>query len=142
MGCLVDLQDHMLLERPNLTGSQASEAARTLFGVSGEATPFQSERDQNFHLRCSTGEQFVLKIANAAEEPAVLEFQNRVLENLRQRDPALPVPKVQRSLRGELTAPLHIAGIMHLVRLVSFMPGRPLPATQRSEVLQTDLGEL
>ena len=44
-----------------------------------------SERDQNFLITNSAGEKFVLKIANALEEPAFLEAQNVVLTHLANR---------------------------------------------------------
>jgi Ser/Thr protein kinase RdoA (MazF antagonist) len=138
----MDLKDHLLLERPDLTLSEAAEVAKTLFGVSGKARPLQAERDQNFYLQCEDGAEFVLKIANAAEEPAILDFQNLALQALHQRDPNLPVPKVFKSLRGGLTASLERGRATHLVRLVSFMQGIPLSTTQRSQALQKNLGKL
>lgn len=74
-----------------------------------------SERDLNFLLTDDSGQQFVLKIANASETRVFLEAQNAVLDYLSER-----VPFCQRVI-GDIT---EFEG--HLVRVVTYLPGEPL----------------
>ena len=64
------------------------------FGVTASAEPLPSERDQNFLLTTADNRRFVLKIANATEQPEILEFQNAALEHLASRRPGLAVPRL------------------------------------------------
>jgi len=74
-----------------------------------------SERDLNFLLTDDSGQQFVLKIANASESRVFLEAQNAVLDYLSQR-----VPFCQRVI-GDIA---EFGG--HFVRVVTYLPGVPL----------------
>jgi len=70
-----------------------------------------SERDKNYLLTYDSGQQFVLKIANASESRDFIEAQNAVMEYLSNR-----VPFCQR-LVSEVT---------ELARVVTYLPGVPL----------------
>ena len=90
-----------------------------------------SERDKNYLLTGDSGQQFVLKIANAAESRAFLEAQNAVLEYLSER-----VPFCQRVI-GEIS---EFEG--HLVRVVTYLPGVPLAEIKiHTPGLLHDLGQ-
>ena len=65
---------------PRFTSSAAEHIALSNFGIEAQAESLDSERDQNFRLRSVTGTQYVLKIANAEEEPSAIDFENAVLE--------------------------------------------------------------
>ena len=67
---------------PRLSQDEAVKIAAELYGLAVSATHLPSERDQNFLLRDSRGEQFVLKIANSEESLEVLEMQNRMIRFL------------------------------------------------------------
>ena len=43
------------------------------YGIRGDLMPLVSERDQNTRVDADTGERFVLKIANATEDPVVTD---------------------------------------------------------------------
>ena len=125
---------------PTFTQEEAKHLARELFGVSGSAACFPSERDQNFLLTRDSGEPLVLKIANAMEERALLEAQNQVMEHVSRRESLLP--NALRSLGGEwietVTAP---DGRRHFVRLVTYLAGTPMGTVKRhSPELLFDLG--
>jgi Ser/Thr protein kinase RdoA (MazF antagonist) len=90
-----------------------------------------SERDKNYLLTDDSGQQFVLKIANASESRAFLEAQNAVLEYLSQR-----VPFCQRVV-GEI---FEFEG--HLARVVTYLPGVPLAEIKlHTPGLLQDLGQ-
>jgi Ser/Thr protein kinase RdoA (MazF antagonist) len=130
-----------LLEYTPCFNVESAEAiAEEHFGVRASARQLPSERDQNFLLTGSSGEKFVLKIANALEAPAFLEAQNAALKHLAQR-----VSFCQRLLpnsSGEETVTVCAAtGASHFVRLVHYIPGVPLAEIKpHSPVLLRDLG--
>jgi len=70
-----------------------------------------SERDKNYLLTYDSGQQFVLKIANASESRDFIEAQNAVMAYLSER-----IPFCQR-LVSEVT---------ELARVVTYLPGVPL----------------
>ena len=98
-----------------------------------------SERDQNFLITNSAGEKFVLKIANALDEPAFLEAQNAVLKFLAKR-----VSFCQRvvltSSGEEITTVQGPSGAGHLVRMVHYIDGVPLAREDQPPKLLRDLG--
>ena len=57
---------------PGFTAEEVKEVARKLYGLSGALSPLDSERDQNFRIITEAGDQFVIKIANSAEDAAVM----------------------------------------------------------------------
>ncbi len=113
--------------RPRFSLPEALRAARDHFGIAatwGEELP--SDRDQNFLLlEEATGRRFVLKIAHAGEDPAVLDFQNRLLEHLALA--GFPQSKVLRTPGGAEWVELEgEEGQRHLARLLTWIPGEPL----------------
>ena len=101
-----------------------------------------SERDQNFHLRESSGRELVLKIASSAESPSVLDFQNQALARVLERDPALPVPRLRGTETGEPTCVLsNGTGASFLCRLFDRLPGAPFALVRpHSERLLRSVG--
>ena len=56
----------MLKTRPAFSEEEAKALLRMHFGVEGQLSPLESERDQNFKVKTPGGEIFILKIVNAA----------------------------------------------------------------------------
>ena len=95
------------------------------------ARKLPSERDRNFLLTDHSGQQFVLKIANAAESRAFLEAENAVLNYLAER-----VPFCQRVVQEVA----EFEG--HLARVVTYIPGVPLAEiSPHTPGLLQDLGQ-
>jgi 4-aminobutyrate aminotransferase-like enzyme/Ser/Thr protein kinase RdoA (MazF antagonist) len=112
-------------ELPTFPEREARQIAEELFGVRGALQPLPSERDQNFHIQTDAGEQFVLKIANAAEQRDVLELQNQAMERITTRAPDVQVPRVCRTRAGEAMASvLGADGRKHFVRMLTYVPGK------------------
>ena len=65
----------MLDHAPRFDLQSAEQLARDLYALDVHATALTSERDQNFLLESATGERIVLKIANALEEPSMIDAQ-------------------------------------------------------------------
>lgn len=110
------------------------------FRVRACARQLPSERDQNFLLTNSSGEKFVLKIANALEERTVLEAQNSVLKHLATRI-SFCQRLVNASTGEEMSTVRAANGTTHFVRLVRYLPGVPLAESKPSPTaLLYDLG--
>jgi 4-aminobutyrate aminotransferase-like enzyme/Ser/Thr protein kinase RdoA (MazF antagonist) len=126
---------------PAFSVSEAEEIARRVFGIVGSADPLDSERDQNFRLRTEGGPDWVLKIANPAEDPAVLDLQTEALLHIARVAPDLAVPRVESTLHGEHRHSIEGQdGRRFVVRVLSFLPGTLLEHAPNSAALHRDVG--
>jgi 4-aminobutyrate aminotransferase-like enzyme/Ser/Thr protein kinase RdoA (MazF antagonist) len=118
-------QDDILeTQSPSFTIEQVKEVAYNLYGLTGKLLPLDSERDQNFRITTEAGDQFVIKIANSAEDPAIIDLQLKALEHIAVVDPKLPVPRVLISHNGSaIERILAENGIQHSVRILTYLPG-------------------
>ena len=115
----------VLQHAPALTPAEAADLARRLFGVDAEPTPLPSERDQNVLLQTAAGDRFVLKIANATDDRALLEAQNAAMAHVARTSTLCP--RVIPTLTGEPMAHITTAsGSRHFVRLVTWIAGQTL----------------
>ncbi|MEM7168875.1 MAG: aminotransferase class III-fold pyridoxal phosphate-dependent enzyme [Pseudomonadota bacterium] len=125
---------------PDLTQDQLATILRETYGLDGKIQSLVSERDQNASITLPSGERFVLKIANAAEDPQQLDYQNKALRHIAERDPGLGVPRVVASQSGADLAKTSIKGQVFQVRLLSFLEGRLVSDRAPSLDLLSDLG--
>jgi len=131
-----------VLDRPHFTVGEASQVALKTYGLLTDAKQLPSERDQNFLLLRAGKPSWVLKIANKNEDRQVLAMQNEALELIEQRDPHLRVPRILPALDGvEVATIVDRDGNDYLVRLFSYLPGKPLAeARPYSRGLLADIG--
>ncbi len=114
-------------ELPAFSEQDAARIARECYGLHAAVEPLPSERDKNFHLRTETGQEFVLKIANVAEQRDILDLQNKAMEHVAARAPSLLVPRVCATPAAEtITTTTAAHGAQHFVRLMTFVPGKLL----------------
>ncbi len=126
---------------PEFSPEAAEQIAAEWFGIAASARPLGSERDQNLRLRGRDGGDYVLKIANPAEDPAVVDLQTRALLHVAACDPELPVPRVLPTATGALSAAVEGPdGRRCIARLHSFLPGTSLGASPRGPECLRDLG--
>jgi hydroxylysine kinase len=126
---------------PTVAESFAEALAAEHYGLSATAHRLGSERDQNFRLRTRGGRDYVLKIANPAEDRGVTNLQTEALRHLATVDSSLPVPRVFPALNGDVELDVRFDdGSTRLVRLLSFLEGTPLHAAEGSAALRRDLG--
>jgi Ser/Thr protein kinase RdoA (MazF antagonist) len=124
---------------PRVNEAGAEDVIFRHYGLEGRARMLTSERDSTFQFAAADGQEYVLKIANSAEDPAVAEFQNRALLHVAQVAPDLAVPKVIPTIGGEYEITLELGGSHHIVRMLSFLQGEqlykvPASARQRQEL--------
>ncbi|XSC47733.1 phosphotransferase [Bradyrhizobium sp. RDT10] len=121
--------------------AQAQKLAAEHYGLISAVHRLDSERDQNFRLRSLSGREYVLKIANPAEDRAVTNLQTEALLHLAAADPGLPVPRIFPARNG--MTELDVAfddGSTRVVRLLSYLAGTPMHAVAASTGLRRDLG--
>jgi Ser/Thr protein kinase RdoA (MazF antagonist) len=111
----LDWQDHV----PDLDLEEASDLARSLFGLEGELTPLPSDRDRNWRVRTAGGDDVVLKVSNVLEDPSLLELQTELLERLGGAGLPWRFPKPVPSVSGDRVTGVTLSdGAEHLVRAV------------------------
>jgi Ser/Thr protein kinase RdoA (MazF antagonist) len=130
-------------QAPAFTIQEAESIARQAFDIKASAHPLDSERDQNFHLRSEDDSDWVLKIANPAENPALLDMQTQALLHIADVDPSLPIPLVKVTPDGawfhEIDGP---DGQRFIVRVLSYLPGQLLDDATLNPVLLRNVGAM
>lgn len=112
-------------DRPRFSSEAACRLARALYDLSVSASPLPSERDQNFYLQAGDGREFVLKIASAAEDRAILDLQHQALARLAGQ-PILCPQLCLTSAGEQMATAAGPNGSSHLVRLLTYVHGAPL----------------
>jgi hydroxylysine kinase len=130
----------LMTTAPDVTVAEAAAIARDHFGIDAEVRLLTSERDKNFHLAAADGREYVLKVTNSAEDPAVINFQTEALRHIEQQDPTLPVPRVCAAKDGCTEQSLRLGAQDHVVRLFSYLHGDPLYRTPTSPRQRAALG--
>jgi Ser/Thr protein kinase RdoA (MazF antagonist) len=128
----------LLQHAPTLNLDEAATLAKELYGLSNVQKELPSERDQNFLVANKSGKRFVLKIANSHEQRSLLEAQNAALNHLQQRITFTPHLVPARS--GESIEQILTESGSHYVRLVTYIPGKPLANGEHSLSLLNDFG--
>lgn len=126
---------------PDFDASEAARAAKRLFGLEGPIKQLDGERDLNF-LIGETGSRFVFKIANADENPAMLECQHQVFELL-QSSRVFPANATSLpSKNGNSIEMLRAgSGQQHACRVLPFIEGRLFcDLAEPSAALLQDIG--
>ena len=130
-------------QAPAFSSREAEAIARRVFDIQASAHPLVSERDQNFHLRDREGCEWVLKIANPAENPTLLDMQTQALLHIAQVDPTLRIPRVKLTSDGALFHEIDGAdGRRFIVRVLSFLPGQLLDDAMLHPALARDVGAM
>ena len=78
----------------------------------------------------------MLKVANPAEDPEAIAFQNAVLTHIAEVDPELPTPRVVLARDGAAS----VCADGFIVRLLSWLPGRLMHQAPSSPALRQSLG--
>ncbi|WP_374381442.1 aminotransferase class III-fold pyridoxal phosphate-dependent enzyme [Dongia sp.] len=126
---------------PRLDTSLVERLARQHFNLEGEVTPLYSERDQNLRLREAGGAAWVLKVANVAEDPAIIDCQIETLRHISRVDPTLPVPRVRLTRDGATTVRITAEdGASHIFYVLSYLDGRIAGTGDQTAALYRDIG--
>jgi Ser/Thr protein kinase RdoA (MazF antagonist) len=132
-----------VLTRPSIEAPAAADVLERHWGLAGTLRSLPSERDRNFAVSIDGAERFVLKIANAAEDPAFLDLQHRALERLAAA--GVPCQRVIPSRAGDEVVDIAGPDQRSLARLLTWLPGQPMASiapASRSPELVRDLGRV
>lgn len=133
--------DILETQSPGFTAQQVKYFANQLYGLTGNLYPLDSERDQNFRLSTERGDKFVIKIANSAEDPAVIDLQLKALEHIAMVEPELPVPKVLLSKKGLAIEQIQAEnGTKCSTRILTYLPGSPPKENPTEHLLLRPMG--
>jgi Ser/Thr protein kinase RdoA (MazF antagonist) len=109
---------------PAVSERQAAALLRDHYGLEGNLKMQYSERDQNFFVRTNDGEEYILKIANSVEIPAITDLQIGALLHLENSHAGIHVPRVIRTTAGETCIRMLARdGRRHSARVLSWLPG-------------------
>ena len=117
---------------PDFDEATIRQLLATKYDVTGDLTALVSERDQNTRVETGDGRRFVLKIANAAEDPGVTDFQIQALMHLRRKACQVTTPAVIATTAGDLQVEITGSSGCHIARLVTYVDGvmlRDIPLT-------------
>ncbi|GIJ57368.1 aminotransferase class III-fold pyridoxal phosphate-dependent enzyme [Virgisporangium aurantiacum] len=129
----------IVLDEPAPLVDEAAAAAIVTehFGLEvAAAASLPAERDRNFLVHAADGRTFVLKVANSAEDPRVLDMECAAMRHIADVDPGLPVPRIH----GETVPMTAVDGRTHLVRLITGMPGTPADRERQPAAFAAEFG--
>src|SRR3984957_4526984 len=123
---------------------EAEKFARERYGLDSAATRLTGERDENFKLSCTDGREYVLKIASAAEAPAVTDLPTAALLHVERVDPGFPCPRVLRTRDGLTCSRFEdgAADLRRTARILTFLPGKTLRSSARSSAQRAACGRV
>ncbi|UHS58589.1 phosphotransferase enzyme family protein [Agrobacterium vaccinii] len=122
--------------------AEAQALVLNIYGLDGVAKPLSSERDETFLFTAHDGAEFVLKIANPAEDPAALAFQDGALLHLQVNAPDVPVPRLVFTRDGRASHTLDTAEGPRIIRLLTFLRGELQYRTPGTEVQSHNVGKV
>jgi Ser/Thr protein kinase RdoA (MazF antagonist) len=134
-----------VLTRPTVDQEQGATILAEGWGIAGTLRALPSERDRNWAVALDGDDRFVLKVSNATEDPAFLELQHAAMARLAAAGVPCQLPVPTPDGRDLLSVRPDPAGPPLLVRVLTWLPGRPLatvPAADRSRALIVDLGRV
>ncbi|MCP4142481.1 MAG: aminotransferase class III-fold pyridoxal phosphate-dependent enzyme [Chloroflexi bacterium] len=127
---------------PNFTAKEIKKFANKLYGLTGKLSPLDSERDQNSRLITKKRGEFVIKIANSAEDLGIIDMQIKALEHIALTNPDLPVPRVMRSLKKLTIEQIQAEnGTKHYIRVLTYLQGTPPKDNPTEQALLRPIGE-
>ncbi|MEU6549080.1 phosphotransferase [Streptomyces sp. NPDC046915] len=110
---------------PHFDEEELSAALAERYAVTGTLRDLGSQQDRNYRVCTRTGD-YVLKIANPAEDREALRVQCAALRHLAATAPELPLPRVHPGLDGDVVQGIAVGGTELACRLLDFVPGEPI----------------
>ncbi|KAF5911499.1 hypothetical protein HPG69_000791, partial [Diceros bicornis minor] len=149
-----DDQQSRAFAKPTFSEVQASALVESVFGLKvSKIQPLPSYDDQNFHVCIPRTEdatdgptEYVLKINNteASKTPDLIEVQSHIIMFLRAA--GFPTASVYRTKGDDITSLVSVGSgseiKSYLVRLLTYLPGRPIAEIPISPQLLYEIGRL
>ncbi|MCB1380439.1 MAG: aminotransferase class III-fold pyridoxal phosphate-dependent enzyme [Alphaproteobacteria bacterium] len=118
------------LRPPDLPLELLRSLAQESYGLSGQWTRLEGERDQNYRVVAENGITWVFKACNPDEGSKALQCQAEALEHIAQVDPDLPVPRLARTRDGARLARLAHEDRDYPIMLLTHLPGEVIGGRQ------------
>lgn len=120
---------------------EAKHVAKTHYGLDGEVKRFDTEKDDTFRLSTRDGQTYLLKIANAADDPDGIAFQIDLLAHIHRKNPSLPIPAVLPARDGRLQFPyISRAGERRETHMLTYLDGVPLSEVESNADQRRQIG--
>ena len=132
--------DVIAADPPDFDPAEVAALLDREYSLQGSLSPLVSERDQNFRLETADGARFVVKIANLAEPIEITDFQVQALRHLEREDCKVAVPRVLPTNSGDAITTIGQGPGRHHLRVVSYVPGRPLEGLQPDSQIAFGMG--
>ena len=108
-----------------ITKHQAEAILLELYGITGIASTLPGEIDFNFRIKVENKDGYILKISRPDENENTLDFQQQLLQYVKDNGKDLIVPNVIKGKNGETISEITDAfGKQRKVRLLTWIPGR------------------
>lgn len=108
---------------PAFSDAAAVQIAARHYGMRGQVRSLASDRDQNFRLDADDGKRYTLKIANRTDQQKAIDFQNRAMLHIADRDASIPLPGIIPASDGDLHCVVEGNSGTHIVRMLSWLEG-------------------
>jgi len=111
------------VEPPDFAPEIVAEVVTENFNLHGDYTQLVSERDQNFRLRTSDGQNFVVKVTGLVEDRIATDFQIAMLSHFEENEFNY-APRVVRTVSGEKRSIITSdTGQEYSLRVVTWLDG-------------------
>jgi Ser/Thr protein kinase RdoA (MazF antagonist) len=130
--------DTLQTSPPDFAVSELAAVVEQQFGLVGDYRPLVSERDQNFHLMITKGDEYVVKVTSSTEPEIVSDFQIAALLHLETSQSG--VPRVIRTRDGKTAGTISTGDYTYKLRVMSFLPGELLSSVALTRDLAVDFG--
>jgi Ser/Thr protein kinase RdoA (MazF antagonist) len=128
---------------PQISSDEAAQIVLQVYGLEGTLKPLVAERDCNFALTTVSGERYVLKFSQAAEDPGVLDLQHQALLHLQDSAPEVPAPRLVHTLEGQTSHTQAMPdGSDSQMRMVSWLSGKIYNEVSHTPSLRHSLGAM
>ena len=122
---------------------RAAGLVRERYGFETSAARLSGERDENFRLSTPEGTDYVLKIANPAEDAALGALPAAALLHIESVDPGFPCPRVVRDRENNTRVCFtDQEGAKRTACLLTYLPGKLLGGSDRSARQRTACGRI
>lgn len=129
----------LIQSQPQLKPDEAKNILAEFYGLQGNLTELDSERDQNFLVTTDRQEKHVLRIANSQTDKADLDLENQAMLHFQKTELAAFIPCPLSSVAGHT---IEFYQSRFPVRLVSFIEGEVLAKIRpQSPALLYDFGQ-
>lgn len=123
MSSVDDTMSPVTVEPPSFSAEAVAAVVAENYNLLGDYAPLVSERDQNFRLRTSDGQEFVVKVTGLMEDRIATDFQLAMLSHF-EKSEFNYAPRVFRTLSGERRSVITSdTGQDYCLRIVTWLDG-------------------